>query len=121
MKKYEVKVLEKEGSCDSALFDKMAKNGDITSEKITEWIGKVVTITGYALCHITTEEKEFDMGYYATKDGMISTGSYIFMDSVKDYIDEVKTFRIVKVKTKKGTTYKVSPILVDDETGEVLE
>ena len=110
-KKYEVEILEKKGSCESATFEKMAKNGDIASEKVTECVGKVITLTGYALCHITAGEKEFDMGYYATNDGILSTGSEVFKHSVEEYYDEVKTFKIVSVKTKKGTTYKVTPIL----------
>ena len=58
-KKYEVEILEKKGSCESATFEKMAKNGDIASEKVTECVGKVITLTGYALCHITAGEKEY--------------------------------------------------------------
>ena len=113
-KKYEVTIKEAYGSCDSNLFKKMAQKGDITSVKVQEMLGKVVNITGYAICHITTEDKEFDMGYFATNDGIISTGSEVFADSVSDYIGEVELFKIVSLKTKKGTTYKVSPILTED-------
>lgn len=113
-KNYEVKILEKKGSCDSAIFDKMAKNGDISSEKVTENVGKVITLTGYAICHITAGDKEFDMGYYATTEGMLSTGSTVFKASVEDYYDENKTFKIVSIKTSKGTTYKVTPVLVEE-------
>lgn len=120
-KKYEVTVKTAEGSCNTSLFKKMASKGDITATKIQEVVGKVVKITGYALCHIVTDEKEFDMGYYATDYGILSTGSEVFADSVFDYIGEVDLFKIVSIKTKKGTTYKVSPILVDEESGEVIE
>ena len=112
--KYEVTIKEAMGSCNSNLFKKMAQKGDITSVKVQDMVGRIVNITGYAICHITTEEKEFDMGYYATNDGIISTGSEVFADSVSDYIGEVESFKIVSLKTKKGTTYKVSPILEDD-------
>lgn len=113
-KKYEVTIKEAYGSCDSNLFKKMAQKGDITSVKVQDMVGKVVNITGYAICHITTSEKEFDMGYYATDDGIISTGSEVFADSVSDYMGDVELFKIVSLKTKKGTTYKVSPILTED-------
>lgn len=114
-KKYEVKINESVGSCNSSIFEKMAQNGDIQSVKVTECIGDVIELTGYAVCHITTSDKEFDMGYYATKNGMISTGSEVFRKSVEEYYGEISTFKIVSVKTKKGTTYKVTPILTETE------
>lgn len=120
-KKYEVKILESVGSCDSSLFKKMAQNGDITSEKITDCVNKIVKITGYAICHIVAGDKEFDINYFATNEGLISSGSEVFKESVKNYIDEDVMLKIVKIKTNKGTTFKVAPILVNDETGEVEE
>ena len=98
-KKYEVTVLEKKGSCDSATFEKMAQNGDINSEKVTENVGKVINLTGYALCHITAGDKEFDMNYYATDEGILSTGSEVFKNSVEEYYDDVKTFKIVSINS----------------------
>ena len=53
MAKYEVTIKESKGTCDTALFKKMAKNGDITAVSIKEIINKVVNITGYASCHIS--------------------------------------------------------------------
>lgn len=114
-KKYEVTIKEANGSCSSNLFKKMAQKGDITSVKVQDMIGKVINITGYAICHISTDEKDFDMGYYATDEGIISTGSEVFKESVENYIGDVELFKIVSLKTKKGTTYKVSPILIDNE------
>lgn len=61
------------------------------------------------------------MGYYATTKGIISTGSEVFKKSVEDYFGEVDNFVITEVKTKKGKTYKVSPLLVNEETGVVEE
>lgn len=113
-KNYEVKVLEKKGSCDSATFEKMAKNGDIQAEKVTDNVGKVIKLTGYALCHITAGEKEFDMNYYATEEGILQTGSKVFKDSVEEYYGDVSTFKIIAIKTSKGTTYKVTPILNEE-------
>lgn len=118
-KKYNVEILEAKGSCNSDLFKKMAERGDITSSKVTDNIEKVVVITGYALCHITVDEKEFDMNYYSTLDGFLSSGSEVFKNSVIDYIDDTNTFKIVKVRTKKGSTYKASPILL--ENNETIE
>lgn len=121
-KKYEVTILESDGTCATSLFEKMAKLGDITAEKVTECIGKVVKITGYAMCHIKTEEKDFKLGYYATDDGFISTGSEIFYNSVVAYKGEVEKFKIQKVRTRKGTTYKAVPILeLINEVDEIDE
>lgn len=111
-KKYEVKVLTKEGSCDNELFEKMAKKGDITSIKIADVLGKVVKIVGYAYCEITTEEKTFNILYVDTEEyGLISSGSKIFKESVEDYYGDVEYVRLKEIKTKKGKTYKAVPVL----------
>lgn len=111
-KKYEVSVLEKAGTCDSNLFEKMAKKGDITATSIKEFIGKVVTVIGYSRCKIATDDKEFQISYYDTDEyGFLSTGSEIFHDSIVDYFGEVDQVRIVEVKTKKGKTYKAQPVI----------
>ena len=113
-KNYKVEVKEAVGSCNSELFKKMAQNGDLSATQVKNAIGKVVTITGYATCTITTDDKNFDMTYYATDEGMLSSGSSIFKSSVETYIDSAKKFLIKEVKTGKGTTFKVTPIL-DEE------
>ena len=110
-KKYEVEIKKAEGSCDTELFKKMAKKGDIQATKVVDMIGKVVKITGYAICKIVTEDKEFEMSYYATTEGIISSGSEFFRESVEDYFGECELMKINEIKTKKGKTYKVSPIL----------
>lgn len=111
-KKYEVSVLEKAGTCDSNLFEKMAKKGDITATSIKEFVGKVVTVLGYSKCKIATGEKEFEINYYDTDEyGFLSTGSGIFHESIVDYFGEVEQVRIVEVKTKKGKTYKAQPVI----------
>lgn len=117
-KKYEVTVVNAYGECESELFKKMAVNGDITAEKIMDNAGKVIKITGYADCHIVTSEKEFDVTYYATPDGYLSTGSSIFNDSVVDYIGFTDTFKIQKIKTSKGNTYKAVPISNNETMSE---
>ena len=109
---YEVNTIAKKGSMDSSLFDKMAKNGDIQAIKISDILGEVVSIIGYAECEIVTDTKNFSICYYDTKEkGIISSGSLIFRDSVLAYYGEVEKVRITEVKTKKGTTYKAVPEL----------
>lgn len=120
-KKYEVTIKESKGSCTKPLFEKMVKNGDITAEKISDVVGKVVKIDGFADCHVVAGDKEFDITYYATSDGLISSGSEVFKQSVLNYMDENVMCKIMKIKTNKGTTFKCSPILVDDESGEVQD
>lgn len=117
-RKYEVQVKEMKGTCDSPIFRKMAMAGDITADKLADHIGEVTDINGYALCHIVTNEKEFDMNYYSTGNGFIQSGSEVFASSVANYFGEVENFKIIEVKTKKGKTYKVSPILEIKEDAE---
>lgn len=111
MGKYEVKIKSTKGACESELFKKLANKGDIVATKVTALIDKVVTIRGYAECHITTDEKEFDLNYFATDNGYISSGSQYFLDSVKDYFEFADTFKINEIKTKKGKTYKAMPVM----------
>jgi hypothetical protein len=115
MKKYELTIEKATGSCNTELFKKMAMKGDITASKIEEFVGKVVKITGWAEAHIVTDEKEFNITYYATDDGYFSTGSKYFNESLDDYLGDTDTFKILKIKTKKGHTYKASPIFVNNE------
>ena len=111
-RKYEVTVNEKKGTCDNALFEKMAKKGDLTAIKISELVGVEVKITGYAKCHIATDEQELDLNYFDTEEyGLVSSGSEIFTESVVDYFGEVESVRLTEVKTKKGKTYKAVPVL----------
>lgn len=119
--KYEVSIIEAKGTCDSALFEKMAKRGDITSDRVKNVVGGIFEITGYAKCNIVTEDKNFDVVYYATNKGFISSGSNVLFNSISDYLEDTKTFKITEVKTKKGTTYKGVPIFVDNESGEIYE
>lgn len=114
MKKYELTIKSAIGSCNTELFKKMAKKGDISASKISDYVDKVVKITGYALAHIETDDKEFDITYYATDSGYFSTGSEYFNKSLIDYMGDTDTFKILKVKTKKGFTYKASPIFVEE-------
>ena len=121
-KKYEVTILEKKGTCDNALFEKMAKNGDLTSTKVSNLIGVEVRIKGYAKCHIVTDDKNFNINYFDTEEyGLVSSGSEIFTESVVDYFGEVESVRLVEVKTKKGKTYKAVPVLGNSKKTEQEE
>lgn len=121
-RKYEVTVNEKKGTCDNELFEKMAKKGDLTAIKLSELIGVEVKITGYAKCHIVTDEKEFDINYFDTEEyGLVSSGSEIFTESVIDYFGEVESVRLTEVKTKKGKTYKAVPVLGNNKKEEKTE
>ena len=121
-RKYEVTINEKNGTCDNALFEKMAKKGDLTAIKLSELVGVEVKITGYAICHIVTDEKEFDINYFDTEEyGLVSSGSEIFIESVVDYFGEVESVRLVEVKTKKGKTYKAVPVLGNSKKEEKTE
>ena len=121
-RKYEVTVLEKKGTCDNALFEKMAKKGDLTAIKLSVLVGVEVKIKGYAKCHIVTDEKEFDINYFDTEEcGLVSSGSEIFTESVVDYFGEVESVRLVEVKTKKGKTYKAVPVLGNSKKEEKTE
>ena len=121
-RKYEVTVNEKKGTCDNALFEKMAKKGDLTAIKLSELVGVEVKITGYAKCHIVTDEKEFDINYFDTEEyGLVSSGSEIFTESVVDYFGEVESVRLIEVKTKKGKTYKAQPVLGNNKKEETTK
>ena len=111
MKKYELTIKSATGSCDTDLFKKMAKKGDITASKIEDFVNKVVKISGSADAHIETDDKEFDLTYYATDEGYFTTGSKYFSESLDDYLKDTDTFKILKVKTSKGYTYKAVPIV----------
>lgn len=115
MGKFELTIESAFGSCDTELFKKMVKKGDIQASKIDSVIDHVVKITGYAIANIKTDDKEFNNIYFATDEGYFYTGSEYLMKSIKDYLDDTDTFKILKVKTKKGHTYKATPIVKEKE------
>lgn len=111
-KKYEVNIIESQGTCKNELFEMMAKKGDLTATRVTELLNKIVKITGFALCNIVTDDKNFDLNYFDTEEyGLISSGSEIFKNSIVDYYGKVEYVRLTEVKTKKGKTYKAVPML----------
>ena len=114
-KKYEVTIKTKEGSCAKDLFEKMAKNGDLTSTKVSDIVDSEITIKGHAKCNIVTDDKNFDINYYDTEEyGLVSSGSEIFAESVVTYLGDTNKFRVNEIKTKKGKTYKAVPIILND-------
>jgi len=109
---YKVEILEKKGTCESEIFELMAKNGDLTSQKLADMIGAQVKIIGYAVCHITTDDKDFSVTYFDTEEyGLISSGSEVFLESVITYFGKVDKVILTQIKTKKGKTYKAVPVL----------
>ena len=113
--KYKVTINECEGSCNSDLFKEMVERGDITATKIKDAVGGIYEFTGYASCTVENKDKKFDITYYATDDGFISTGSNVFKDSVKSYLGKCKQLKVVSKATKNGTTFKATPILSNEE------
>lgn len=113
--KREVKIIETEGSCKNALFEKMVLKGDIVAEKVVDMINQKIKLTGYAVAEITTDEKTFKIMYYAHENGFISSGSEFLLESVKDYIKESNEFIVKEIKTKKGKTYKVVPCMHSEQ------
>lgn len=121
-KSYNVKVLESEGTCKSDMFELLAQNGDITATKVKDVMGTEITMTGYAVAEITTEEKQFNICYVDTEEyGLVSAGSEIFTSSVKTYFGKCERFLLKSIKTKQGTTYKAVPVLGSTKKEESTE
>ena len=100
----------------SKKFKKMAENGDIIATNVKNAVDKIVTVKGYALCEVTTDNKKFNNFYVDTKEmGFIYTGSEYFKKSIIDYLPNTNKFMIKKLDTKKGTTYKAQPIIEENE------
>lgn len=115
-KKFEITLINSEGTCDTALFKKMVSKADVTSTPITELVGKTFTPTGSADVHIKTSDKEFDRLLIDTKEfGIIHTSSSVFEDGFADYSGECDSMRIVGVKAKLGTCYKCVPVITATE------
>ena len=118
MGKYEVTIEMAKGSCEKAQFQKLAKNGDVQAEPISKQVGRMLTITGYAKLHIETDNKSFDNYIYACDDGYYSSGSEYFKNSVETYYDDTRTFKVNKIETKKGYTYKAIAIFTEEQENE---
>lgn len=110
MAKIEIKIKTSEGVCENEKFQKLLEKGQIVSEKVEEHLNEKMTFVGSAKVEIKTDDKEFTINYYVTKEGLIlQSGSDYLWDS-KDNIEIGEEFTIKKVKTKKGFTYIFNPI-----------
>lgn len=118
MKKYQVTIEEAKGVCEKATFKKLAENGDVQADKISNQVNRILTILGYAKVHVIAGDKEFDQYYYACDDGYYASGSEYFKESVETYFEDTSTFKIKEVQTKKGHTYKATPIFVEVQDNE---
>lgn len=124
---YNAMIKESNGTCKTSIFEKMIKNGDVQGIKVTEIVDSnnstIVTVKGYALVHIETDNSNFDLYFYDTEEyGFVTSGSEILATSIKNYIDEIKKLRITEIKTKKGKTYKATPIIetnTEDTTNDL--
>lgn len=113
---FKVTIHSTTGACDTGLFKKMCERGDLNSVRIKDAVGDIIKVNGIANVTIEcNDEPPFDIYYYATDNGIYSSGSELFYESVIDYIDECNTFKIISIKTKRGTAFKASPILGDTE------
>lgn len=110
---YEVTIKKSVGTCESELFKEMVKNGDLETTKINKVVGGKYLFTGYADCEVKAKGKKFNITYYATDDGFISTGSDVFKKSVEKYMNYNKKLKVIEITTDNGTTYKAIPILGD--------
>ncbi len=110
---YEVTIKKSVGSCDSELFKEMVKRGDIQATKIKDAVNGKYLFTGYADCEVKANGKKFNITYYATDDGFISSGSEIFKKSIETYMSYNKKLKVVSKTTENGTTFTAVPILGD--------
>ena len=110
MAKREIKIKNAEGVCENDKFQKLLEKGQIVAEKVEEHLNEKLVLVGSAKVEIKTDDKEFTINYYVTKEGLIlQSGSDYLWDS-KDNVEIGEEFTIKKVKTKKGHTYIFNPV-----------
>ena len=115
-RKYKVTIKESKGVCDSEMFKLMAGNGDLQAQKLKDLTDCEITVNGYALVNIETEDKNFDMTYISTNEyDLISSGSEILKNSLLTYYGKADRFIIKEIKTRQGSTYKLQPALSNKE------
>lgn len=121
-KKYEVTIInEPTGALNNDLFRVMVSKGDITSTAITELVDEKLTINGECSVHVVTDEKEFNLEYFNTKEhGIVHCGGgTLFEESYSDYKDYTDTFIVKKVKCKMGSAYKAVPVMDNIQTSNI--
>lgn len=113
-KKYEVTIIsEPTGALNNELFRVMVSKGDITSTPVTDLVNEKLTINGECSVHVVTDEKEYNIEYFNTKEhGIVHCGGgTLFEESHSDYKEYTDTFIVKKVKCKMGTAYKAVPVM----------
>jgi hypothetical protein len=107
---FKVNIKATTGICDTELFRKVCEHGDLNALRVKEHIGDIIHINGTCDVTIQNNDEVFDITYYACDEGVYSTGSKIFKDSVTDYLGDINVFRITSIYTRKGTSFKASPV-----------
>ena len=107
---FKVNIKATTGICDTELFRKVCEHGDLNALRVKEHIGDIIHINGTCDVTIQNNDEVFDITYYACDEGVYSTGSKIFKDSVTDYLGDINVFRITSISTRKGTSFKASPV-----------
>lgn len=106
----ELKIEETKGVCGNAKFQTMLEKGLITSEKAQDHVNEKIVLIGSCKVNIKTDDKDFNMYYYITKDGLVlSSGSEYLFKSLEN-IEFEKEAIIKKVQTKRGFTYLFNPV-----------
>lgn len=110
---FKVTIKNATGICDTELFRKVCEHGDLNALRVKDCVGDIIHVNGTCDVTIQHDDEIFDITYYACDEGVYSTGSGVFNESVTNYIDDINTFRITSIKTKKGVSYKASPVFVE--------
>lgn len=106
----ELKIEETKGVCGNAKFQTMLEKGLITSEKAQDHVNEKIVLIGSCKVNIKTDDKDFNMYYYITKDGLVlSSGSEYLFKSLEN-VEFEKESIIKKVQTKRGFTYLFNPV-----------
>lgn len=107
---FKVTINNATGICDTDLFRKVCERGDLNALRIKDHIGDIIHVNGTCDTTIQNNDEVFDITYYACDEGVYSTGSEIFKDSVTDYLGDINVFRITSISTRKGKSFKASPV-----------
>lgn len=107
---FKVTINNATGVCNTDLFRKVCERGDLNAMRVKDRIGDIIHVNGTCDTTIQNNDEIFDITYYACDEGVYSTGSTVFNESVTSYIDDINIFRITSIKTKKGTSFKASPV-----------
>lgn len=108
---YKVEIIKKTGTCENPLLLKMLEKGDIAFLKLNDMINQQIRVLGYCCYKGTYESKTNTYLLVHCAQGYIRTASDVFIDSFKDYIDEINNFFVREIECSKGMTYKCEPIL----------